>query len=208
MSKRQLALALGSYLALLMVSLVILASESVDLDVLRAVDGALVALTLVSMQVASMGSPFIPSLRDYLTLPAMTWRLLGVLSGGTLLALIAASLLGAVMPFSDIDLMALYRAQGHGMGMAMVDLSLITPLVEEALFRGLILGALMGPVGRRGALWVSSLMFASAHLSPVSFVHHTLLGLVCGHARLETKGLLVPMLIHGVYNAVIVWMSW
>ena len=51
-------------------------------------------------------------------------------------------------------------------------------------------------------------MFASIHLTPLTIVHHTLLGLVAGHARLETRSLLLPIAIHAVYNAVVVGLSW
>jgi membrane protease YdiL (CAAX protease family) len=67
-----------------------------------------------------------------------------------------------------------------------------------------VLGAFLRPLSRNGALWASSLMFATIHLSPLTIVHHTLLGLVAGYARLETRSLLLPVLIHAVYNVVVV----
>jgi membrane protease YdiL (CAAX protease family) len=207
-SKRQLALALGSYAALFCVSLGLLVSDAVPLNTLRWLDLCLVMLALTAMQLASRHSAHVPSLRAALRWPIMSGRLAGVLLAGTAAGLVAAELLGILFVMDDSFAMEVYREAGQGLAVALADYSLLTPILEESLFRGLILGALLSVVGRKAALWGSALMFASAHLTPVTFVHHTILGLVCGHARLETKSLLIPMLIHGVYNAIVVGRAW
>ena len=117
-------------------------------------------------------------------------------------------MLGLGFDTIDAEALLVYRQQGHGLASALLDYSLLAPLIEETAFRGIILGALGGAIGRRGALWASSLMFATIHLSPLTFVHHTLLGLVCGHARVQSRSLLVPVAVHGAYNAVVVLLSW
>ncbi|MCA9621034.1 MAG: CPBP family intramembrane metalloprotease [Myxococcales bacterium] len=208
-AKRQLVVALAGYFALLAVSLVIVTTNALAVDEQRVLDGMLIVVALGAMQWVSGSCDEVPSLRRFLAPPRnLPPRLVGVLLGGLVLAFVAASILAMMVPMIDEDVMAAYRASGEGIGYALADLSLLTPLLEETLFRGLILGTLIGTVGRKSALWASSLMFATAHLTPLSFVHHTLLGLICGHARLETKSLLVPMLLHGLYNAAVVVDSW
>jgi hypothetical protein len=51
-------------------------------------------------------------------------------------------------------------------------------------------------------------MFAALHLTPLTFVHHTLLGYICGRARLETQSMLPPVVIHAAYNAIVVLLCW
>jgi hypothetical protein len=52
------------------------------------------------------------------------------------------------------------------------------------------------------------LMFATLHLTPLTIVHHTLLGYVCARARLESRSMLVPVCIHAAYNAVVALTAW
>jgi hypothetical protein len=207
-AKHQITVALASYFAFLAVSLTLFTMDHVSVVTLRGVCLAMALATLVALALSARLSPHMPSLGTVIAWPRMTWPLAATTVLGVLVALSAAQVLGLFFPFNDGDQMAQYVAEDEGLWHALADYSLITPLLEETLFRGVILGALMAPFGRRGAMWASSLMFATIHLSPVTFVHHTLLGLVCAHARLESRSLLLPMAIHGVYNAIVVFMAW
>lgn len=40
---------------------------------------------------------------------------------------------------------------------------LLAPIFEEGVFRGALLGALSGPMGKRGAIIISTLLFAGLH---------------------------------------------
>ncbi|HMR09691.1 MAG TPA: CPBP family intramembrane metalloprotease [Polyangiaceae bacterium] len=138
----------------------------------------------------------------------VTLKLLGRLALGVLAGLTAAWLLGLAFPTSDAAVLGGYREEGESIGWALLDWSVTAPLLEELIFRGIVLGALSRLLTRSGALWTSALMFASIHLTPLTIVHHTLLGLVTGYARLETRSLLLPVLIHAGYNAVVVSLAW
>ncbi len=76
------------------------------------------------------------------------------------------------------------------------------PLVEEFLFRGLILGGLRRSVGAVPAIALSAAVFAIVHpthaLPPVF-----ILGLATGYAYERYKILLAPMLVHASFNAVL-----
>ena len=104
--------------------------------------------------------------------------------------------------------MELYRAEDEPLRMAVIDLCLVAPVLEETVFRGIVLGTFVPLFGTPAAIWSSSLMFATLHLTPLTFVHHTLLGYACARARLESGSMLVPVCIHGLYNALVVLVSW
>lgn len=203
---RLLGLALCSYFALLAVSLVVLASGGIAVEDLRRVELVLLALAVVT--ILASARPY-PTIKQCLTLPrgvsavVVVRIVLGIIAG-----LSAAGLLSTVLPMTDVETMREYREQGQTFAHALLDYSVVAPLLEEIVFRGIVLGALIVPLSRTGALWTSSLMFATLHLSPLSFVHHTLIGLVAGYARLETKSLLLPIAIHAIYNAIIVSVAW
>jgi uncharacterized protein len=60
----------------------------------------------------------------------------------------------------------------------------------------------------RTAVIVSAMLFAIIHLSPISFLHLTLLGVLLGAARLRTNSIWPCVLIHLVYNAIVVLVQW
>ncbi len=75
------------------------------------------------------------------------------------------------------------------------------PLFEEFLFRGFLLPSLTRyfPVG--GAILVSSLLFALAHLSLSEILPLTVLGIVLGVVYTRSRNLLAPMLLHSLWNS-------
>ncbi len=75
---------------------------------------------------------------------------------------------------------------------------LLAPLVEEVLFRGLLLPAWSGRWGMRPAVVFSSLIFAVLH---VEIIGGFIFGVVTALAYLRTRRLLVPLVIHVANNA-------
>ncbi|MDF9748454.1 CPBP family intramembrane glutamic endopeptidase [Natrinema salsiterrestre] len=80
---------------------------------------------------------------------------------------------------------------------------------EELLFRGLVQGALRESFGPTRAIVLASALFASIHLFSLSgdgkFVYIGIafvLALVLGATYEHTDNIIVPSLIHGVYNAI------
>lgn len=80
---------------------------------------------------------------------------------------------------------------------------LLAPLCEEFIFRGLVFGGLRRSSGLLPAMLLSAGLFAIVH-PPVSMLPVFVLGLCTAYAYERSKGLLAPMLVHAVYNAVIV----
>ena len=78
-------------------------------------------------------------------------------------------------------------------------LSLAPALVEETLFRGLVLSAL-SPVRPAVAIAVQAIAFGVFHLDLVQGIATCLLGLAFGTVRYKTGSLVAAMAAHGAYN--------
>lgn len=104
---------------------------------------------------------------------------------------------------------------GPGLVLAVVlSLTVIGP-IEEFFFRGLIQGRIEAALRPTGAIGVAGLTFALFHVYPVLLlspppiviahmtVYYSLMGIVFGWVYHQTDTLLAPVLVHGVFNAVI-----
>ena len=120
---------------------------------------------------------------------------------------------GQPIPSNVTDLFGPGGLRGIGPGtiaLAFVVVAGIAPLVEEALFRGVLYQWLRGRLGVAPAVVVDSLIFASAHLVsgvaglwkllPVLFVIGCILALVFQ----RTRSLFASMLLHGANNGLAV----
>lgn len=76
---------------------------------------------------------------------------------------------------------------------------------EEAVWRAFVLGFLVAPLGRTGALAVSTLLFAAAHVDRLGAraAQHLVTGVVFGLAYLATGRLGAAIGAHATYNALI-----
>ncbi|MBX3246295.1 MAG: CPBP family intramembrane metalloprotease [Myxococcales bacterium] len=78
----------------------------------------------------------------------------------------------------------------------------IAPVVEELLFRGLLLPGLARAYDERVALVLSALFFGLMHGRPAAAVVAFLAGLVLGAIRLRTRSVLPGLALHAMVNAV------
>jgi uncharacterized protein len=79
---------------------------------------------------------------------------------------------------------------------------LIAPLVEEALFRGILYPAIKQSGYPRLALWGTSALFAVVHFNMVTFVPLLVFALVLVYLYERFQNLLVPIAAHTLFNAV------
>jgi len=86
---------------------------------------------------------------------------------------------------------------------ALVTVGILPSVIEELLFRGLILHALL-PFGKWTAVLGSAALFSIFHMSPAQTVYQFILGLVLALVYLRTRNMLIPMLLHFINNATIV----
>lgn len=91
---------------------------------------------------------------------------------------------------------------------ALISLGILAPLFEELLFRGILLDQLGKKFGITIASWVTSLVFAIAHLNLLGFPLFLLIGLLLSRMRLRQKSLWLPVLFHMMYNTSILLMNY
>jgi membrane protease YdiL (CAAX protease family) len=152
---------------------------------------------------------------------------LGLTRPGQPLFYLAAVLLGLALPIAG-GWLTRWIAHGHEVtqdvkqigGAASLALRLplalvvvsVGPLVEELLFRGALLSALLRRMGAGAAIAVSSLVFACVHLPDLGFLWYAvpnlaLLAAALAWLRLRSGSLWPAVVAHGVNNllAVTVW---
>ncbi|WP_247701457.1 CPBP family intramembrane glutamic endopeptidase, partial [Ralstonia solanacearum] len=94
-----------------------------------------------------------------------------------------------------------------GLG-AIALICLIAPVVEEMLFRGIILRSFLRQYPPGVAIVHSAAVFGMAHLNVYQFVLAFLLGLLLGKLYERTRSLLPGMLVHGCYNTAVTILAW
>jgi uncharacterized protein len=81
---------------------------------------------------------------------------------------------------------------------------LIAPMVEEMLFRGIILRSFLRQYPSGTAIVHSAAVFGLAHLNAYQFVVAFVIGLILGKLYERTRSLLPGILLHGCYNTAVV----
>jgi membrane protease YdiL (CAAX protease family) len=135
--------------------------------------------------------------------------------GWTLLALavcgVAAVTLGSALQayrrlgaLGDLTTQALQGIQGeYGYWAALALVAIFVPVIEEVLFRGVILQSLSRYISFRWAAVLQAVIFAGMHEKTQALPYVFLLGLLAAWLVRRTGGLLAPMLLHGINNAVV-----
>jgi len=77
---------------------------------------------------------------------------------------------------------------------------LLAPILEEMLFRGVILRAFLVQYPRGTAIASSALIFGVAHLNLYQFVTAFLMGLIAGWLYERSRSLVPCIALHGLYN--------
>lgn len=83
---------------------------------------------------------------------------------------------------------------------------IFAPVVEELIFRGAVLRALMERNGNTNNYWlpifISALLFALIHINPAQMPHAFLLGLILGWMYVRTASIIPGIMVHWVNNTV------
>ncbi len=78
----------------------------------------------------------------------------------------------------------------------------ISPTVEETLFRFLLFGFINKKTGKAPvAILVSSVVFGIYHLNPVQMLYGFLMGLIIAASYHRNRNLLIPIITHAAANA-------
>lgn len=78
--------------------------------------------------------------------------------------------------------------------------TLIAPICEELLFRGVILGGFLRRYPTAQAIAFCSLLFGAIHLNVTQILGAFVAGFLLGWWRVQTNGLTAPILLHAAFN--------
>ncbi|GAB2285361.1 hypothetical protein Dimus_019814 [Dionaea muscipula] len=85
---------------------------------------------------------------------------------------------------------------------------IITPMLEEIMYRGFLLTSLASKMKWQEAVVISSVIFSAAHLSGENFLQLFTVGGVLGCCYCWTGNLRSSILLHSVYNALILLVTY
>ena len=85
-------------------------------------------------------------------------------------------------------------------------LAVAVPIIEELLFRGLILDSLSESYGSWASIFISSVIFAILHISSghLSILNAFWGGMIYGYVRMRTNSLWPSIFLHSMWNGHIV----
>ncbi len=83
-------------------------------------------------------------------------------------------------------------------------IAIVPPIVEEYLFRNVVLNEYRGVYGDIKAIILCGLSFSLLHTNPASFIPQFLMGTFFAYLAFKTGGILLPIICHFVHNASIV----
>lgn len=133
---------------------------------------------------------------------AVSFSLGAVLIAGLWIALLNS--LGLRPPLDEAAVLP------EGLGeylLALACAALLPAFSEELMFRGLLLPWLRRRMGDGLACLLSALLFALLHLSVLGFASLLVIGLVLARLMTRFGSLWLPILFHGLYNAVVLLLN-
>lgn len=139
----------------------------------------------------------------FLPLGRRGWHLLWQVPLAILVAGIAAAIVGPLMGISPSENTS--AADGRGV-MVVVSLAcylLLAPLVEEIVFRRLLMGYLDRSVPAFASVILSSLIFGLAHIATPVMVYATFIGMGCALVTRFHNSLRAGFVLHLVNNVVV-----
>jgi membrane protease YdiL (CAAX protease family) len=139
------------------------------------------------------------------TLGTLSLPILLVIPGLALVMLTVVSMLVAVFPMSRWEQAMFERMMTNGFA-TVVSTCIVAPLLEEMLFRGIILRSFLNQYSRTRALLYSSLLFGLAHLNVYQLVIGFTLGMIAGWLYERTRSLWPCILLHASYNSLVTWL--
>ena len=184
----------------------VLGLDRAEIDALAVVIGNGVIFTL-ALQVADLG--YRQLFHDEHALPAPTVTILlplvlALVPGLLVLVSVAMDFLNAVAPLSRWEESLFERHRSASLP-AIVSICVLAPVLEEMLFRGLVLRGFLERFSRWYAIGASAILFGAAHLNIHQFVVGLVLGVLLGWLYERTRSLLPCIALHAGYNAAVTW---
>lgn len=120
--------------------------------------------------------------------------------GITVISSEAGNFLQRIQPMSQEYLDAMSKLYKQSFGQQLLAVSVVAPLTEELIFRGVMLEGLRLHYRLRTAMLVSCVLFASLHWYPWPTVIAFLLGLFLVWLKVQSESLVLCMIAHALYN--------
>jgi len=79
-------------------------------------------------------------------------------------------------------------------------IAVVTPVVEELLFRGFVLDLLSEAYGKWTSIFISSIIFGLLHIFPFTILNAFCGGLIYGYIRIRTNSLWPSIILHALWN--------
>lgn len=93
----------------------------------------------------------------------------------------------------------------YGIYGAILKVVILAPVIEELIFRGIIMHGLMRNYSKFTAVFASALIFALFHLNPWQFPATFILGIVLGILMVRTRNIYLCILGHAINNGLVLF---
>ncbi len=128
---------------------------------------------------------------------------------GFVLVLITGIVIEPVLNLFPESFLDLLNQMGANGGWSVLMLAILAPVMEEVLFRGILLESVREKYSNGRAIVVSALMFGVIHVIPQQVVNAFVIGLILGFIYVRTDSLWPVIIIHALNNAMAyVIMQW
>lgn len=107
-----------------------------------------------------------------------------------------------LIPMSDFIKQIFMEFAGQKGFLSFIAIVIAAPILEELIFRGIILDGLLKRYSPVKAILFSSFLFGLVHLNPWQFVAAMVIGIFSGWIYYRTKNLWLPILIHLTNNGI------
>ncbi|KAL3821490.1 hypothetical protein ACJIZ3_007395 [Penstemon smallii] len=84
---------------------------------------------------------------------------------------------------------------------------IITPLLEEIVYRGFLITSLVSKMKWQRAVVISSIVFSAVHFSGENFLQYLVIGILLGCSYCWTGNLSSSIALHSLYNALILYLT-
>lgn len=91
-----------------------------------------------------------------------------------------------------------------GLWPSIVSLVIIAPIVEEVIFRGILLKSFMSRYGVKTSIGASGIVFAILHLDPIHAISIAPLGIYLGYVYHKTGSIIPGIIIHASWNMLVI----
>lgn len=136
------------------------------------------------------------------TVGTLAFPILLVVPGLTLAVWTLQMILVELFPLAGWQRAMFDRMMSNGIA-SVVTVCIVAPVLEEMLFRGVILRSFLRQYSRRDAIFGSAFLFGLAHLNVCQFAVGIIVGAISGWLYERTRSLWPSILLHGAYNVTV-----